>query len=161
MVRLVPMTDAEFETYTARLIPDYAQEHVEAGNWSPEEALERSERQVRELLPEGPRTPNQFVYTIQDERTETTVGILWFARQQRRAAWEAYVYDIEIDEEYRRRGYGSDAFRALEEKVRGLGLSTISLHVFGHNRAARAMYEGLGYVETDIWMSKTLDCGGA
>jgi len=46
--------------------------------------------------------------------------------------------------------------QALEERVRHLGLSTISLHVFGHNHAARALYEKLGYVTTNVMMSKTL-----
>ncbi len=51
---------------------------------------------------------------------------------------------------------GEQAFQALEIKVRELGLHTIALHVFGHNHAARAMYEKLGYITTNVQMLKTV-----
>ena len=64
--------------------------------------------------------------------------------------------DIVIDEPYRRRGYGQAAMLALEDSVRSLGLRGIALHVFGHNTAARALYERLGYTVTNINMAKRL-----
>ena len=36
----------------------------------------------------------------------------------------------------------------------GRGLSGIALHVFGHNREARALYRKLGYVATNINLYK-------
>ena len=157
MVRLRPMTESEFETYLARLIPEYAQEHLQAGSLTPENALQESERQTRALLPDGVHTEDQYLYVIEDEADGTPVGVLWFARQDRGTGPHAFVYDVEIDPAFRRRGYGSQAFRLLENKVRELGLSAISLHVFGHNHAARAMYTQLGYDEKHVIMTKTLD----
>ena len=37
-----------------------------------------------------------------------------------------------------------------------MGLAAISLHVFGHNTAARALYEKLGFVTKSVLMSKAL-----
>ena len=64
--------------------------------------------------------------------------------------------DIQIDEVYRRRGVGTQAFLVMEEQARTMGIGTISLHVFKHNTSARAMYEKLGYVGADEVMSKTI-----
>ena len=102
---------------------------------------------------------NHYFYTIEDETLATKVGILWFAVQERGGRPGTFVYDVQIYEAFRRRGYGTAAFQALEEKARELGLTTISLHVFGHNQPARAMYRKLGYVETDVMMSKTVSTG--
>ena len=44
----------------------------------------------------------------------------------------------------------------LELIVTALGLSTIGLHVFGHNRGARALYAKLGYGVTGINMMKNI-----
>jgi RimJ/RimL family protein N-acetyltransferase len=40
--------------------------------------------------------------------------------------------------------------------VRDLGLPRIMLHVFGHNRPARALYAKLGFEEVDLILSKTV-----
>jgi RimJ/RimL family protein N-acetyltransferase len=162
VIRLVPMSEAEFQAYLDSALQDYAQEHVRAGNWDAQNALQLAEQQFHHLLPDGLATENHYFSTIEiedgvgDRAPATKVGMLWFGVQDRGAGPRVFVYDMVIHEPFRRRGYGTQAFQALEEKVRELGLSEISLHVFAHNHAARAMYEKLGYVVTDIMMSKTI-----
>jgi ribosomal protein S18 acetylase RimI-like enzyme len=156
MVRLVPMSQDEFEVYLESAVDHYAQEHVRTGNWSPEQARRLSEDSYHSLLPDGVATPNQYLFTIEDQALGEKVGMLWFAVEERAGAPRAFLYDIRIEEACRRRGYGTEALRALEAKVRELRLAMIELHVFGHNDAARAMYEKLGYQVTDLRMSKTL-----
>ena len=68
----------------------------------------------------------------------------------------AYVFDLVIKPAYRRQGHARRAFEALEHQVRALQLDGISLHVFGHNAAARALYESLGYAPTNIMMFKSI-----
>ncbi|HED03437.1 MAG TPA: GNAT family N-acetyltransferase [Candidatus Fraserbacteria bacterium] len=150
------MSETEFDMYLESSVQDYAQEHVKAGNWNAEKAMQLAEQSFHKLLPDGFATQNQHLLSIEDETLGTKVGILWFAVQDHEAEPRAFVYDVQIYEQFRQRGYGTQAFQALEEKVQKLGLSTITLHVFGHNHAARAMYEKLGYVTIDLIMSKTL-----
>src|SRR5256885_13290165 len=50
---------------------------------------------------------------------------------------------IEVDSQFRRRGYAMQAMLRLEDEARGMGLGSIGLHVFGHNTAARPLYEKL------------------
>ncbi len=159
MVTLQPMTPAEYEPWLKAGIQEYADEKVRAGNWSADEALERSAEEHRKLLPQGLDTPDSYLYTIMADSSPgaglTAVGMVWLAVPP----WKppvAFIYDFLIYEPYRRRGYASQALAALEEKVRALGLDTIGLHVFGHNHAARALYEKAGYVVTNINMTKKL-----
>ena len=156
MIRLVPMSESDFQAYLDKAIHNYAQEHVRVGNWHTSEALDRSQKQFRQLLPDGVVSKNQYAYSIEEAATQSRVGMLWFAVSRDRPRPNAFIYDFEIDAEHRRHGYASQALLALEDKVEELGIDAISLHVFAHNRAARALYQKLGYVETDIQMSKTL-----
>jgi ribosomal protein S18 acetylase RimI-like enzyme len=103
-------------------------------------------------------TPDQYLYSIKDA-AGANVGILWFAARHRNGERSAFVYDVRIDNQFQRRGYGLQAFHALETVARDMGITTIGLHVFGHNTAARALYEKLGFVTTNLIMKKTIDQG--
>ncbi len=155
MVHLVPMTQEQFDRWLDASVAEYADEKVKAGNWSPEDALDRSRQEFMKLLPQGLATPNQHLFAIIDDAKQQ-VGFLWFAVMQEAAGPIAFVYDFGIDAAQRRKGYGEQAFRAMEDEVRALGLHTIQLHVFGHNRPAIALYEKIGYTATNVMMSKTL-----
>ncbi len=155
MVHLTPMTEAEFQAFLKPAIEEYGQEHVKAGHWRAEEATEKSSEEFRQLLPDGLATPDQHLYAIKDDR-DTNVGMLWFAVTERGGKRGAFVYDVQIYEQFQRRGYATLAFQALEELARDMGLAAISLHVFGHNTAARALYEKLGFVTKNVFMAKTI-----
>lgn len=157
MVELRPMTDAEYAEFLALAVPDYANEHVESGDWSAEGAIERSAAEFDELLPNGPATLGHHLFTIYDPALQTSVGMLWFAVRDSSGKRVAFVYNLMVDEQYRRRGYASQAFLAMEDEVRALGLQAIRLHVFGHNHGAQALYAKLGYEVTNVMMQKTLE----
>jgi RimJ/RimL family protein N-acetyltransferase len=159
MVKLQLMTPAEYEAWHVNTVQEYADEKVKAGNWDAAGALERSAEEHRKLLPQGLASPDNYLYTLWAEPAPgaplTAVGMLWLAVP----AWKpplAFVYDFLIYEPYRRRGYAFEALRALEDNVRALGLDTIGLHVFGHNHAARALYEKAGYEVTNVNMAKKI-----
>ena len=157
MVQLLPMAPAEHEAWLAHAVDDYASDKVRSGAWQAEGAVERSQAEFQKLLPDGLASQDNYLYSIwsDDAPLDTPVGVLWMAVPP----WKpplAFVFDFIIFEPYRRRGYASQALQALEDRVRGLGLDTIGLHVFGHNHGARALYEKAGYDITDINMAKKL-----
>lgn len=156
MVELVPMTPERFEAFLEFDIPDYAAVKVKSGNWSAAEALQRSRDEHNKLLPNGLATPGHHFYNIQDRESHEIVGVLWMAEHRDWAEPTGFIYDIEIEERFRQRGYASQAMLALEEKARQLGLGTLALHVFGFNLVARHLYEKLGYEITNINMAKKL-----
>src|SRR5713101_6777869 len=140
MVQLLPMTPAEFEAWLAHAAIDYADDKVRAGAWKAEDALERARAEQHNLLPDGLATKDNYLYSIwsDDAPLDTPVGVLWMAVPPWKPAL-AVVYEFIVFEPYRRRGYGSQALRALENKVRALGLDTIGLHAFGYNHGAIAL----------------------
>lgn len=156
MVRLVPLTELEFQAYLSRAVRDYAEDKVRAGNWQPDQALAESKADYSKLLPDGIATKNNFLFAVMDLDKNVRVGMIWFAVQDDGKTRGAFIYDFLIEEKYRRRGFGMETLRALEGKVRELGLGKIELHVFGHNQPAIDLYIKAGFETTNIVMAKTL-----
>jgi ribosomal protein S18 acetylase RimI-like enzyme len=156
LILLEPMPEPDLQAYLAETIPAYADDKVKAGNWLAEEALEKSRQSFEQLLPAGTKSPGQYLYNIVDTAQGVTVGMLWFGVLPDTPHPSAFIYELHIFEVFQRRGFGKQAMLALEGEVKNLGLDRISLHVFGHNQAAQALYEQLGYEITNINMSKRL-----
>jgi ribosomal protein S18 acetylase RimI-like enzyme len=64
------------------------------------------------------------------------------------AGTHAFIYDIEVAEEQRRRGYGREILDAAARAAADLGARELGLNVFGFNEGARALYEKAGYATT-------------
>jgi ribosomal protein S18 acetylase RimI-like enzyme len=156
---LRPITEPEYAAWLAEAVPAYARDKVACGAWLEAGAVARSMREFDALLPEGRQTPDHFVYSIVDG-TGVPVGTLWFAVEERGALRVAHVYDVKVSAAHRRLGHAMRAFGLLEVEVQDAGLAGISLHVFGHNAGARALYEALGYRPTSISMFKSLRQAG-
>lgn len=156
MLHLVPMTEAEFEAYSATSMAEYAEEYARSGHFSPEEARSAASREFHQLLPAGVRTPGHHLYTLWADAEAVPVGMVWFSVEQAAAGGVAFVFDVRVGAAFQRRGYASDAIRAVEERAREMGAASISLHVFGHNHAARAMYEKLGFTPSSITLTKPI-----
>lgn len=155
MIQLVPMTEDDFVAFMKISMPNHIQDMVRAGEWSSENAEENMQKLLSQVLPGGLVTPNHSFFRIEDEDTNSQVGGLWYMLSKDGGDLGLFVLDIQIDPASRRRGYGTQAFLAMEQQARDLGVGAIRLHVFTHNSAARAMYEKLGYLgETGMMMKK-------
>ena len=153
MQTLRPMTEAEFAGWLPATIAEYAAQKVESGSWAAEESPERSTKEYADLLPQGLASPDQHLNAICNAAGER-VGWLWFSVTQRFGKRVAYVYDLSVLPEHQRQGHARRALQALEPRVQALGLAGVALHVFGHNRAARALYAELGYEPTNLNLFK-------
>ena len=154
MITLQPMTETDFEVYLAKAVQSYARDKVEAGNWPENEALERSRKEFEGYLPQGVQTPGNYLFSLVNQASQK-VGHLWYAEPSREPG-VAFIYDFEIYETFRRRGYAGQALAALEQDAKARGLKQIQLHVFGHNTAARALYLKAGFAETNVMMAKDI-----
>jgi RimJ/RimL family protein N-acetyltransferase len=151
-LRLVEMDETPFREHRKHLVRDYAADKVRSGVWSEAEAEDRAAKEVDGLLPEGPATPDHFLYSVRDESIPAEVGMLWVSlRDSGRSLW---IYDIIVHERFRRRGYATRILDLVEGKARELGAGKVELHVFGHNHGARALYEKMGYRPTSVIMAK-------
>src|SRR5436305_519046 len=101
MVELVPMTEDEFQMYLQYSVQSYAQDHIKSGRWSEAEAQQKAEEEFQRYLAQGLQTPAHYLTMIFDVALEKNVGILWFALNERAGQQQAFVYDIEIFQEFR------------------------------------------------------------
>jgi ribosomal protein S18 acetylase RimI-like enzyme len=155
MIRLVPMTEAEYSAFYEYAIRDYAEGLVRAGTAHSDLAVQVSQQQCAPVLSDGLASPNQRFYTIREETVEARhVGYLWWGIVERYGTRSAMLYFVGVFEPYRRRGYATQALRLLEERTREEGLGEIRLYVFGHNAGAWALYRELGYAPVSLTMAK-------
>ena len=154
MSKLVPMTQPEYEAFLARLIPEYAADNVKAGYWDEAEALEKSRKQTESLLPQGLQTRDHYLYTLYDG--DEAVGLIWLRAETDRPKKSGFIFDVEIGEKFRGKGYGKQIMLLIEGKARELGLQSIGLHVFASNSVARNLYESIGYEVSSLNMIKNL-----
>ena len=153
---LRPMSDSEFEAFHSKLVTEYAAVNVEAGNWLDEESLELSRKELERLLPEGRDTPRVLLFAAENSAGEY-VGYLWIGLDRPGTSKPfAWIYDIEVAEAHRGKGYGRALLRAAEEETLKNGVPTLGLNVFGSNKVARKLYESSGYSITQMTMSKQL-----
>ncbi|HZX02586.1 GNAT family N-acetyltransferase [Kribbella sp.] len=117
---------------------------------SAEEALAVSRQETDKLLPDGPDTEQQLIWTAFAD--DVPVGSLWISTRSR----TPFVYGVEVSPAHRGKGYGRAIMLAAEQECRRCGHTALDLNVFGDNHTAIALYDSLGYVVTSQQMRKAL-----
>ncbi len=156
MISLIPMTEFDYQAFLAAAINGYAQDNIDSGRWTIDDAIERSTIETTGYLPQGLQTADNYLYNINCIDSDLTVGYLWAASEEKYGHQSMFVCDIEIKTNFRRQGYAAAAFCELEAITARMGIDRIGLHVFGHNEAAQALYKKLGYEVTGINTQKKL-----
>lgn len=149
------MSKADYQAYLQQAIVGYAEEKVKAGNWDEKSALQRSADDFERYLPQGEQTPGNYLNILVDEDQEE-VGFIWFSVINN-AQRILFLYDFEVVEKHRRKGYALQSLNILEEKARELGCGQIELHVFGFNTGAQSLYSKAGFQVTNINMRKLIE----
>jgi GNAT superfamily N-acetyltransferase len=150
---LRPMTADEFQRFSDGEVEGFAEELASAG-MEREQALERSRTMMADLLPAGRESPGMEFHV--GEVAGEPVGDLWLSTRETMA----FVYNIEVHPEQRRRGYGAAIMNAAAHRCRDLGHPVLGLNVFAHNPGARALYDKLGYRVTHDYFALDLPHGG-
>ena len=151
-VTLQAMPADRVEAWIARSYGVYLQERIASG-----EALDvaeaRAKRSHSENFPHGQPLPTHRIFEVLAEGE--VVGLLWIGPQiEGSDTW--WVFDVEILEPFRRRGYARAALELGHEQAKALGATAIGLNVFGFNTGARELYEKLGYGVTSTQMKRAL-----
>jgi GNAT superfamily N-acetyltransferase len=151
-LRLRSATADEIEPWLSQLAADYAAEIAGAGSLPPDEARQKADNDLRAQLKD--RTGQlMFRLTV----GEQPVGWLWlavpFPGGDPAMAWVNYV---QVDPEFRGRGYGRQAMVLAEREAAARGMTSVGLNVHGPNVVARALYDSLGYQVTAQQMKKVL-----
>lgn len=173
-VLLRPMTEDEYARYARE------RDRIYVASLSASLPLPAAEAKAREdrarFLPQGARTPGHQLLFAEAQRGEeppgghvglyaepvtggaAVVGAAWIGLTEPRTGSSevAWLYDLWVDPDHRRRGYGRAVLEAVERRARDAGALRLGLNVFGENAAALGLYEALGYRVTTQQMAKLL-----
>ncbi|MFI8827211.1 GNAT family N-acetyltransferase [Streptomyces sp. NPDC053431] len=149
-----PATEEEFAQWSARSMAAFAQSWIERG--VPEDrALAKAEDSRRRFLPQGLATPG--VSVVVAVRDTEVVGYLWTgALDLEPGVRSGFVFEVEVHEDQRGRGYGRGLMLVAERVALAAGERRLGLHVFAGNTPAIRLYESLGYRTTFLNSSKRL-----
>ena len=143
-VSLRPMSAEKMAGWIARGNREYTAERIQSGE-SPELAQQKADESDAQFFPDGrPLGTHRVSEVVVDGEV---VGQVWIG-PQREGIDQWWVWDVEIAEEHRRKGYARAALELAHEQARSLGATAIGLNVSGFNTGARDLYERLGYVVT-------------
>ncbi|MBT2399125.1 GNAT family N-acetyltransferase [Streptomyces sp. ISL-100] len=149
-----PMSESEFETWLAHTKVGYARSLTERG-LSEEAARAKCDADHAAALADGVATPDTYLGAL--VRDDKVVGTLWLAlRHPHPGQSGAYVFDVEIAEEYRGQGLGRALLLLAEREALAAGTERIGLNVFADNTPALRLYESLGYEPVSYHLYKQL-----
>jgi ribosomal protein S18 acetylase RimI-like enzyme len=155
-VTLRPMSPAEFEVAVEATFANGVREWVTTGRIAAEDAPAEIRRQRERSAPDGLATEHMlfFIGEVDGER----IGWIWLALPGAppRHAATAWVYNVEVDEAHRGKGYGRELMLAAERELVQRGVKHMGLNVFGTNQTAIRLYERLGYAVLSQQMAKRL-----
>ena len=148
-VALIPLTEDQRQTFLHEEVADYADQQVRDAGWPPAEALHRARA---EMTPVFDRELAQAMAS--DDRLWSakstdgqSVGWLWVKPLDGTGVPSVFLEQITVASRCRRRGYGREMLRVLEELLAADGVAELRLNVFLANEAARGLYGATGYEE--------------
>lgn len=152
---LRPPTQDEFEQWLPRQEAAYAREIAESCAMPAVAAAEKARLDIARRFGGGLCSPGQVLLRLMAR--EQAVGWLWLnvpvIDGDPLMAW---VNDVEVDPEYRGRGYGRAAMLLAEREARVRGMTSLGLNVHGQNTVAQSLYKSLGYQVMTQQMRKPL-----
>lgn len=155
-MELKPLTHSGFAAFMNRTIQGFADECVDVGRWSEEEAYGHSKNLIDAELPQGIETPKHYFFQLFDDEQQAEVGYVWLEFMTKDDLPTVFINDIEINTNQRRKGYATKAFELVEQFAQENNINRVALHVFKTNTAAQALYQKLGFQVTGLNMLKNI-----
>lgn len=148
------MDEPEYAVWEERSRDGFRQSWIDRG-LPPDQADAKAESGRLENLPNGLATPGVSIDVLVHDGD--VVGHVWVSsREVSPGVVGAFVYDVEVAEERRGKGYGRALMLHAERIAHGAGSGVLGLHVFAGNTPAIRLYESLGYTTTHRNVFKSL-----
>ncbi len=155
MIRFEPMNDEDFAAFIRKSVPEYAYDQTRSGNWTSGEAMGKARAEFQQMLPNGPKTPNQHLRIMRNDN-DSKVGMVWYFVDTRGEHPKAFLIDFFFFSEDRHKGYEKEAFATLEAELRSLGVRRVELQVFSHRTDEVTLYQNNGFSQASIFFAKDL-----
>jgi ribosomal protein S18 acetylase RimI-like enzyme len=154
VLTLQPMGAGDFPAFFAATSESHARDNMESGRWSEADAMGLAQAELKRLPPHEEKTPENQLFVLSEVVSESKVGYLWYGTQVRGISRVAFLYQLLIHEDQRRKGYGRQALKSFERHALATGHDSLALNVFASNGAALRLYESYGFSPTSIGMRK-------
>ena len=154
MLALVPMGAAEYAAFFEVASDSYARNNVAEGRWNAPDAPALAREETKRLLPEGEKTAENQLFVLRDADLNAEVGYLWYGTMARGTKRVAFLFQIYVHSQFRRRGYGRQAMQAFEQEALSSGHNSLALNVSALNTDALRLYETVGYSASSMVMRK-------
>jgi ribosomal protein S18 acetylase RimI-like enzyme len=148
------MSAEEFAAWQRTSVDTYARSWIDQGVPAGH-AMHKSRSDHARNLPDGLDTEGMYFHVL--VVGGTVVGHVWVSvREGDDGGTTGFVFDVEVAEEYRGRGYGRALMAQAEHITLAVGPRRLGLHVFAANTPALRLYESLGYRTTQYNLAKNL-----
>lgn len=144
-VKLRKMTREEFDGFYQWSIENSVKLNMERSGMSRKDAVEATEKEISEMLPDGMYTDNNHFMMIEEADGGDDVGYIWTLHEETDGKRQSFLCDFVIFEEKRRMGFATEALDAMEKQAIGADCEESVLFVEAYNHAAEALYEKCGY----------------
>lgn len=161
MLTLIPMDAAAFAAFSEVASDNLANDNVANGRWNDSDAPTLAKEEIQRSLPDAEKTADNHLFVLRDTDLNAEVGYLWCGTLVRGTKRVAFLNQICIYAQFRRKGYGQLAMLAFEEEALKSQHSTLALNVSAINTAARRLYEVVGYSTSSLTLLKELRRGDA
>lgn len=149
-VATTPMTPDSFARFERETVEAYADDLTRAHLASAADAPAHSRAELNAMMPAGLATAGEHFLDVAVDGS--AVATLWLSI----TGSSAFIADITVRQDARRRGNGLAVMLAAELYCADLGAGLIRLSVFGFNAPARALYDRLGYARVEELRHKAL-----
>ena len=155
-MRFAPLTREQSASYLPHSQRGFADDLVRAGALDGDRALRTAVADYASLDDEG----TTYVAGYADvDGTEQWVGVIGWALKgfdTDHAERTLYVYDLEVFEPFRRRGFGEGLLSFAAGEAERAGADAVRLTVWEGNDGAKALYRRLGFVDENARMRMRL-----
>jgi len=155
-LRFAPLTDEQVAFYLPHSQVGYVEDLVRAGAMDEATARRKAAADYADL---GIGSGTTYVAGYADVGgSEEWVGVIGWALKGFDGSDEPtlFIYDLEVFERFRRRGYGEALLAHAAAEARRAGARSVRLTVWEGNDGAKALYRRLGFVDESARMRMRL-----
>ena len=142
---LRPMTEQEYLAFYEYSRSQHIKDLMNERGMTCDEARRETERELAELMPDGPTAPDNHVMAVEDGTDHRVVGYLWYIYEWYDDTRQVFVCDFGICEPERRKGYAAAALGEMEKRAGADGCEESVLFVDNDNEPAQRLYARCGY----------------
>jgi ribosomal protein S18 acetylase RimI-like enzyme len=150
-MKVLKSSAQEYASHLRILRGTYPTDCAKANSTTVKRIKKQTLKELRDALPKGQKTPNQYFYTIFQE--EGRIGYLWLSKPE---SGYLFISNIYIFRRYRSKGFGLKTMKWIQSKAQSMSCTEVRLHVFGHNDRAIDFYYRCGFHPTNINMRKRI-----